>query len=176
MGVWVSVFCRSTVGQTRPDELAAGIGQRLKLLTFLYCPDKEEAPEAVLSRLAVTPLGSNGDFRAWALRWRPEPDPFIRVNRWAGEKAAGEIAERRERLARQPVAEVAVVRAVLDAAIETVGFELKQSDLDTMGWPIAVAAAAWLAERGDGLIHADTEGWLKPTRGEVERILPERRP
>jgi hypothetical protein len=173
MSAWVRVFCRNSVAQTRPEDLTAGIGQRLRLLTFLYCPDKEEPPEAVLSRLTVTTLSTDSDFRVWALRWRPEPNPFIRVERWTGERAESEIGECRARLAGHPGADVAAVRAALDATVETVGFELKQSDLNTMGRPVAVAAAAWLAERADGLIHAESEGWLKPTPREVKRILPD---
>jgi hypothetical protein len=40
-----------------------------------------------------------------------------------------------------------------------------------MGWPTTVAAAAFLAERGEGLLHADGEGWLEPTPSEVRPIL-----
>ena len=174
MAFWVRAFCRKTVGATRPEELTAGIGQRLSLLTALYCPDKEESPKTVLARLTVAPLRGESGFQAWVLRWQPEPNPFIRVERWTGDRAQSEIAEIRARFSGRSGGEVETVRAVLDAAIETVGFELRQGDLDTMGWPVAVAAAAFVAERGDGLIHADTDGWSKPTAREVKRILADR--
>jgi hypothetical protein len=107
------------------------------------------------------------------LRWRPEPAPFIRIERWTGKRAGGEVSEAHQRLVGRNDRNLGAVRAVLDATIETVAFELKGSDVNTMGWPVAGSGAAWVAAQGDGLVHADGDGWLKPTPQEVERLLAE---
>jgi len=167
MSIWIRALCRQPVIFTN-EEIAAGIGERLDLLTALYCPDDEESSKEVLARLRIELLEQD----VWALRYRSD-DRFIRVERWQGVSAAEEAHELRARVTSLGGADVATVYALLDAVAEIVAFELKASDANAMGWPVAVAAAAWLAAHGEGLIHAEGEGWMAPTRKEIRFVLTE---
>ena len=169
MRIWIRAVCRQPVDFTGP-EMAAGIGQRLNLLILLFCPDDEEPAADVMARLRVVPLEAG----VWAIRWRTD-DRFIRVESWRGAAARTEAREFQELLASTTGAGADAVRALLDSATEIVGFELKASDADGMGWPVAISAATWLATRGDGLIQAETEGWMAPTPKEIRIVLNEHR-
>jgi hypothetical protein len=59
-----------------------------------------------------------------------------------------------------------LVRVHLEKAIELFHFCLKQRHVDGMGTPIVYAAAAWLGNRGKGLLRADGEGWMNLDGGE----------
>lgn len=164
MSIWIRSMHRQPVTFTA-DELLAGIGERLTLLTCLYCPPDEEPVGDVLARLSLDLLAPG----VWALRYRP-CDPFIRVELWHGPAARAEASELRDSIS--SLAGPAVkVRALLDVVTEAFGFELKSSHAEGMGWPIAIAAAAWLAKRGDGLIYAESEGWMAPTPSEIRPVL-----
>lgn len=152
-------------------QLTAGIGERLDLLTALYCPDEEEPAQIVLARLLVEPL----DQEAWALYYRSE-NSFIRVERWRDTAARKEAIELWERVNSRKHVSVQPVISLLESVTEIVGFELRFSDTESMGWPISVAAAAWLAAAGQGLIYAEGQGWLRPTLREIKIVLPEIRP
>ena len=169
MSIWIRSVHRRPASFTAA-EMVAGIGERLDLLTALYCPDDEEPAETVLARLSVDPLGPE----IWVLR-DTDQKHFIRIERWRAGAAHAEARELRERLSVSSGAGRATVAALLDNVSETVGFELKPTDADGMGWPLAIAAAAWLATQGDGLIHAEGDGWLEPTRKEVRPLLAESR-
>jgi hypothetical protein len=110
----ITVFTRRSLGTVTPDALLGGIGDRLALLTYLFCPDEEEKPDVVLARLRVTPAPGepSGAWGVWRLRYGRAHNAEIRVERTAREAPA--------------------------------------TPAKTMAWPIGVAAAAWLASRGDG--------------------------
>ena len=165
------MYCCRSVAKLQPEGMVLGIESRLRLLTFLYCPDIEEPADLVLKRIQVSSRTEPGEFHVWDLRWRPEPAPRIRIERWDGNRASKEVQEALSALTRRDDAAASEIKSVLESTIETVGIELKQSDLNTMGWPVAIAAAAWIAEQGQGLIHAQTDGWLRPTPKEVKRLL-----
>lgn len=80
--------------------------------------------------------------------------------------------------ARQPRAEADELRANLDAAapdqirdalaacVETIGFDLKASDVIGMGLNIALAAAMYLAVEGEGVVQCDDgDCWFDPVTG-----------
>ena len=62
-------------------------------------------------------------------------------------------------------------QVVRSRSVETVALELKMGDMEGVGWAVAVAAAACFAERGEGLIQADGEGYLEPSANGVEHVL-----
>lgn len=167
MSIWVRTFSPKPLGSLDAGIVRQGIEERLTLLTYLFCPEDEEEPADVLARLRIETAGPN----QLHIYYRKEPDRFIPVSRWYADAAAGEVSEALERLDRYPDPGVARVRQLLSATIETVGFELKASDADGMGWPLAVAAAAKVAELGGGVISADYSGWMVPKGKEVEILV-----
>jgi hypothetical protein len=147
--------------------LQAGIRQRLPLLTALFCPDDEEDPNVVLSRLRIVPRGAD----LLELHYHADVERFVRVERWAGEAAAEEVGEALEDFEDVAGPGAAKVRAIRDQTVETVAFELKLSDAQGMGWPVAIAAAAKLAEQCGGVIYADDSGWMVPSGNEVDFLV-----
>ena len=63
------------------------------------------------------------------------------------------------------------VREFLAGVVETIGFELKLSDAEGMGTPVAIAAAAKLVETFGGIVSADGYGWMLPSGNEVDVIM-----
>lgn len=174
MSIWVRAVCTSSVGAVTPEELRAAVAERLPALAALY--GEAGAAEAA-ARLRVEeggrggPAGESG-FGVLLLHYREEQDRFLRIERWAErDRVAEEIAELRDELEGCEEDEVDTVLECLDAAVETVAVELKMSDTEGMGWPVAVAAAASLAARGGGLIQADNEGWMAPRGRQVEHLV-----
>ena len=45
MSIWVRVFCQESVAGVTPEQMRAGIAKRLRLLTYLFCPEDEEVPD-----------------------------------------------------------------------------------------------------------------------------------
>jgi hypothetical protein len=165
MSIWIRALCTKAVGDVTPAELRAGIAERLPLLAALYGEDDAEATAPRLRIEGETPM------RAWELFYRDD-DHFIGVERWSEPAEVGEeLDELRESLEDCDEDEVEDVLALLDRVVETVAFELKTSDCEGIGWPVAIAAAACLAARGEGIIQADGEGWMAPRGREVEHVL-----
>ncbi len=104
------------------------------------------------------------------VHYRPTDDYFIRVDSWRGAEAREEIEELADELGEGLGFER--VRTHLAEVEESVGFDLKQSDLDGMGWPIAFYAAMWLAEEGDGLVEWDG-AWFDPKTSYSDPIAGE---
>jgi hypothetical protein len=171
MSIWIRALCRKSVASVTPKDLLAGISERLLLLTYLYGEDEEDYEE-VMSRLQVENATSTAVFDIYRLHYRESRRSFIRVARWSKpEKVASEIEELRESIAECQEPQAEIVRLLLAESIETVGFELKPTDADGMGWPLTIAAAAYLADKGAGGIYVDGEGWLEPTQTEIRVLL-----
>lgn len=163
MPIWVRALCTRSVAALAPEDLCAGIAERLPLLAALY---GENGEREAIARLRVEP-----GVRAWALRYRDD-DSSVRVARWAEPaRVAEEMDELRRGLADCDEEGVDAVRELLGHVVETVGIELRMSDVEGIGWAVAIAAAACFAAHGEGLIQADGEGWMKPRGREVEHVL-----
>ena len=173
MSIWIRVFCRETVSRATPEEMRAGIARRLELLTYLFCPEDEEEPGDVLGRLRIENCSEGDAFGVFLLHYRRDGGPPIRAERWYGPAKEEEVEERLEDLEGREGPAADRVRAMLAQARESIAFDLKLSHAQGMGWPLAVAGAAWLAEIGQGLIHAEGTGWMSPKGNEVEFILPD---
>ena len=167
MSIWVRTFLPKPLGPLDPNVCRSGITQRLALLTYLFCPDEEEEPEDVLDRLRIEAENSDN----LRIYFRAEADRFVPVKRYSGDSADEEVKEALEDIARYPDAGADRVREVLSRTVETVGFELKYSDVEGMGVPVTVAAAAKLAELVGGVISADDYGWMVPSGNEVEILV-----
>ena len=171
MSIWVRVVLSNPLGDTlSATNLREGIAERLTLLTYLFCPEDEEDPKDVLNRLQIEPIR---DDRSFLLKYRLD-DLFIRLDIGGGdiEEERQELESNLEGLAGHGVR---VVKEALSATREIAAFALKAHDLDSMGWPLTIAAAAYLADKGGGLIQADGRGWMRPTEKEIEFVLEDER-
>ncbi len=170
MSIWIRAVCTPRV-QLDEAGLQSAIAKRLKWLTYLFCPEEEEEPDDVLARLRVEKYeGSRGPI--FNLHYRTDTG-FISCDSYLDADAQEEVEELREFIEERQGPDAEKVRAVLSKAVQTVGFELKASDARSMGWPLAIAAAAWIAEEGAGLLQADGQGWMAPSGSEVEMLLGE---
>ena len=85
---------------------------------------------------------------------------------WADRTAVGEqIGEALRTLAM--LGNPTELKAHVEASVATVGFQLSNSDTESMAWPLTIATACVVAERADGLIHEDDAGWMLPEGREV---------
>ncbi len=164
MSIRVRALCTTSAAALTPEDLRAGIAERLPPLAALY---GAEGHEETIARLRVEAT----ETAAWLLRYR-EGESSLRVERRSTPEAvAEEVGPLREALADCDEEGVEDVLALLDDVIEAVGIELSMSDVEDIGWAVAIAAAACFAARGEGLIEADGEGWMAPRGREVEQVL-----
>lgn len=171
MGIWIRAICTKRLGALTPEELRAGIAARLKRLCALY---GEGDPAATIARLRVERAGQREPERieALLLRYREDPEHFLRVERWLDpDLVGGVIEEQTDLLADNDEEGIDDVRACLEAAVEVTSIQLKVEDTEGVGWPLAIAAAAYLADRGEGLIQADREGWMMPEGDGIEHLI-----
>lgn len=174
MSVWVRALNRIPIPELTRESLHSGIAKRLTLLTYLFCPEEEEDPDVLLGRLQIEDVSEPSGNLVWLLHYRPDLEEFLRLERWQDPEMvrveAEELAEFLEDHTGEGLDEV---RALLGAATESFALELKARDLSSMGWPLAIAAAAFLAETGQGLLQADGSGWMRPTNKEVAWLAEE---
>ena len=174
MPIWIRAVCTKGVGGVSPEDLRAGVAAWLPRTAALYGEDDAEATVARLRVEQVAPEGPAGEggFEVFRLRYAEEGDLFLRIERWAERaRVAEEVGHLRDDLEGCEEDELGTVLACLDAAVEFVAIELQMSDTEGIGWPVGVAAAAFLAERGAGLIQAENEGWMAPRGRGVEHLL-----
>jgi len=167
MSIWVNVFCRKTVKNVTPDELINGIVKRFELLCYLY---GEDEPEKFFPNIKSESRENENNFDIFLLNYEKESSNFIRLERWGDKgKVADELEEFYELIS--GCQDESVIKEYLDNTIETVGVELKLSDTEGLGWPIAIAAAAWLSDYADGIAYNSNDGWFLPTEKEVKFLI-----
>jgi hypothetical protein len=160
MSIWIRALCVKPLGDVTQDELRAGIARRLPTVTQLY---GEQGHEETLRGLTISD--------EWDVAYRGD-GTAIGAERWtAPDDVRAEVGELLEGLEDCEEDGVEEVRELLADVVESVGFELQTSDCEGMGWPLAIAAAAFLAEKGEGLVQADGEGWMQPEGDGVEQVL-----
>jgi hypothetical protein len=173
MAFWVCAYCHRPVGSVTPAALRDGIATRLRSLTYLFCPEDEENPDAVLARLRITAPVAGATFQRYELHYRPGPTWFLLAERFPDRGSADEVDA--EILAPRDEAgetDVTAVRDLLVDVTETVSIGLKPHDVRGMGFPLAIAAAATLVERAGGVIRSGSYSWMLPSGSDV-RILSE---
>jgi hypothetical protein len=168
MSFWVHAYCNNSVASVTPKELAGGIAERLKLLTYLFCPAEEEDPDEVLARLRIDDASTDGSFQAFLMHYRTDTPVFIRIDRTADRGAAEELDQ--EVLAHRTEPEVVQVRSMLRHVNEHVAFCLKAHDVEAMGFPLSIAAAAYLVQKAGGVIQSGSYSWMIPRGREVSII------
>jgi hypothetical protein len=172
MSAWVRACLPRPIALSA-ELLKAGIAERLALLTYLFCPEDEEEPDVVLERLRIDSLTASPEGPSFLLRYRAD-DMFITLDSSAEpDVVQGSVDDLLERVARRSDPGATVVRGVLANTKQVVALALKVHDLDSMGWPLAIACAASLAKAGSGLVHADGWGWYGPDGREVAVVLEE---
>jgi hypothetical protein len=165
MSIWVRALCPEPTGDLTPESLRTGIAERLPTVGAYY---GEDGAEATVARLRVDDVGDG----TWILRYAEDPSRSLRIDRWTQAKAvAREVAGVRALLSDCDEDGVEDVRALLDDVKEAVGIEVEMSDVEGIGWAVAIAAAACFAARGGGLVQAENEGWMAPEGRGVEQVL-----
>jgi len=170
MSFWIHAYCIDSVASVTPQDLSAGIAERLKSLTYLFCPEKEEDPGEVLARLKIEDKSSDGTFQVFLIHYRADSPLFIRMERITD--AEGQMAEVREALSAQSGPGIAKVNDLLSKTQECVSFCLKADDVNSMGFPLTIAAAAYLVKKAGGIILSGNYSWMVPSGKEVD-ILAE---
>jgi hypothetical protein len=170
MSFWIHAYCNKSVASVTPEELAAGIAERLELLTYLFCPEEEEEPTDVLARLRIEDKSTDGTFRVFLMHYRTDSPLFIRIDRTDDPQA--EIEEVQELLPLRSKPELASISQMLAQAKEGVSFCLKAHDVEAMGFPLSVAAASYLVQKAGGVIQSGSYSWMVPDDREV-RIVAE---
>jgi hypothetical protein len=166
MSFWVHAYCNQSVASVTPKELTDGIAERLALLTYLFCPPEEE-PSDVLARLRIEDKSTDGTFRVFLMHYRADSPVFIRIDR----TDRGGIDElEQEILSRRTEPAVAKVRKMLANAKEDIAFCLKAHDVEAMGFPLSIAAAAYLVQKAGGLIQSGSYSWMIPSGREVQMV------
>ena len=171
MSFWVHAFCNDSVHDVSPNALREGIAQRLKSLTYLFCPEDEEDPAKVLQRLEIEDQAADDPFGVFRMRYRTDDESFIRIER---SDRAGVDELDRELQARNDT-RLADIRRRLSAVTEDVSFCLKAADVRGMGFPLAIAGAAYLVERAGGLIQSGHYSWMEPAGSDVRIIFEVKR-
>jgi len=162
-------FCEQSTASLTADELQTGISKRLELLTSLFCPEDEEDPDRVLGRLRIE-SGSVGEgFEEFLLYYRADEQSFIPMVRYD----RGGVLELLEELspASQGDRRLSSIIERLSRVTEDVSFCLKDYDVQGMGFPLSIAAAAYLVERAGGLIQSGTYSWMIPKGNQVDILL-----
>ena len=63
------------------------------------------------------------------------------------------------------------IRDTLKRCTEQASFCLKVSHLESMGFPLAIAAAAFLVDRAGGIIKSCRTSWMTPRGNGVDILL-----
>jgi len=163
MSIWIRAVCTKSVGPLAAIDLAGALADcDFETWAAVQGLDEEEGTAAEAALRFEYPKHRTQEYGL--LRYRAD-DGFIRFDRWTG-AAAREEAD--EMLASLDDSSPAEIREVLAECVETVGFELKASDVVGMGFNIALAAAMVVAVEGEGLVQTDNDGdtWFDPLTGD----------
>jgi hypothetical protein len=172
MSIWVSVYCRKRIPNLGPQKIVAEIKDRIAAFSDLYA---QEDPEDTLSRLRVEEYARPDNLPLLHIHYLPAGAPIVIDPVTKPDEVAGYVQEYlEEHLQDQKGKQATLVRNHLGDVKEIFSFCLKQRHANGMGAPLTYAAAAWLADTGDGLVRADAQGWMQLTDyGEFFTILPE---
>jgi hypothetical protein len=150
MSFWIHALCESTVASVTPEDLRAGIGERLETLTYLFCPENEEDPEDVLASIDIVRLPDNGTFERFGVKYGVEKRGYVSVDR--NDRATADTIQREVLPYLEAVPPSLGSFRASDISLrllhvtEDVSFCLKARDLDGMGFPLAIAGAAYLVD------------------------------
>lgn len=169
MSIRVRAVCTKSLSGISPEDLRAGIAERLPRLAAFY---GEPDPTETIARLRVERAGPEGGGDGLLVRYLEGDARGLRVERAvAPAEVKAEVGALLADLEDCDEEEVDEVRDCLAAAVEIAAIELAVSDAEGVGWPVVIAAAATLAARGEGLVQTEAEGWLAPSGSDVEHLI-----
>ncbi len=163
MGFWIRAVCTKSVGPLAAIDLAEALAS-CDFAIWAEVQGLGGAEGTAAEELLRFEYPKHRTQELGLLRYRAD-DQFIRFDRFTGDAARKEADEMLERL---DESSPDGIRAALTNCIETVGFELKASDVSGMGFNIALAAAMVIAVAGEGLVQTDSNGdtWFDPETGD----------
>lgn len=168
---WVVATSRCSLAGVIPDQLLAGIEERLAVSAeFLDGDEFTHSADEVRSCLRQFPLevsNKRPDAESW---WFSTKDQLLLyVTRCTGERAAADIRQLLE-VKEMPRGRRNDEVQSLAEAREIVAFEFELTGDRSMAWPIALAGAAWLAEKGQGLVCDMKYEWIRPQENELVHL------
>jgi hypothetical protein len=101
------------------------------------------------------------------MHYRADSPVFIRIDR-TDRGGIDELDQEVLALGTEPA--LAKVRQMLANATEDVSFCLKAHDVEAMGFPLSIAAAAYLVQKAGGLIQSGSYSWMVPSGREVQIV------
>ena len=168
MPLRIRVVCKSPLGEVRANDLQGGIGDWVYAMAARYGQDDDDEPEASWSRVRVI-----DDARGFRVSYGDATPPFF-VERRSADAARAELRDLAATVAGRPGSRPAeVIREHIASAAEVLALALEAEHHDDMGWALAMSAAAWAADRADGLLNADGEGWLSIGDDGPVLVLPD---
>ncbi|MBI3182100.1 MAG: hypothetical protein HYZ28_08140 [Myxococcales bacterium] len=170
VGIWVRAYCVRNV-QIDPKALAEGIAARLPGVAKRMPGTPRLNVAAALRHMRIEPAGEPGR-EAWLVHYGDGPEERLHLELWGRKAAKEQAGELLEELRGRDESGARRVREVLSRAVEAVVLQVKAAEVSTR-LPVAIAAAAWVAEHGNGLVEADGYGWTAPTPDGVETVLEE---
>lgn len=170
MSLWVVAYCTKPIHHLSLDE----ISEALDVADFAMMAEGQDLDEEVgyAARDALRFEEENAaKSRVLLVHYRHHRhgDTWMRCDiHEQGAFVAECVEEVRER---EPPE---VVRQYASRTLETVAFELKVSDWEGMGLPIAFHLAMWFAlpDRGDGIVEVEDEWWDPRTYEQVGASEP----
>ncbi len=158
MSIWIRAIVRDSLHDVVPEDLKDALADSdFMMMAENQGLSDEEGAEAERN-LRFESEGEAG-FAVFLMHYRKDDERSIGIERWVSERFAEEREELLEELEGDDSQEAERVMELLREATESVAFELKLSDAEGLGWPIAFEAAMWLAKRGRGLVEAEGEWW-----------------
>lgn len=163
VSIWVRACCVRDV-EIDLQALAQSISRRWQgVASELKTPSQ-------LPLLRIQPAGEPGR-EAWLIH-HGEEGGQLHLERWSGKAAQTQVQELLEELEGRDEPGARRVREVLARTVEMVGLEVRR-DSPGPALSLALAAAAYVAEHGKGLVHADGYGWAEATPASVELLIAE---
>jgi hypothetical protein len=157
MSIWVNVFCTKPLGELSGDILIPRIREYAVNYSELY---SQEDPAESLASLRFEIYERTENSSLFHLHYLHDDLPVV-IDHTCDSEVEKEVAEEHLEVDfdDNDLEVPAWIRTKVEAIVESVSFCLKQRHADGMGAPIVYAAAAWLAEAGDGLVRIDEQGW-----------------
>lgn len=169
MSIWITLYCRRSVGDVDTARLQTGIlgedpsalaGVDYETLAEDYGIDEDLVDDA-LSNLEVRQVSVQG-FEQYDVNYSDNEARAVTVRRWY---KPGRVAEEIEEVIDRLAISENVLVAGLRESCEVIGIELSVSQLEDMGIVIAYEIARYLAQLGECLVLNDEDEWLRVKDG-----------
>ncbi|AKT39612.1 hypothetical protein [Chondromyces crocatus] len=170
MSIRIRAVCTKSVLGVTAESLREGIAARLPTLATYY---GESEPSKTIAGLSVSEGGGVRGESGWMRIQAGDAAGMALVVDWIGEGQAlkDEIQALLAGLDDCEEEDAEEVRDCLSDAVGVARVTLDVGAVEGIGWPLAIAIAATLADEGEGLIQADGEGWMTVDGSGVEQLI-----